>query len=355
MKAFAQRIIDWYSGNHRLLPWRESKDPYRIWLSEIILQQTRVNQGLPYYLNFVKAFPNVKALAAAKEDQVLRLWQGLGYYSRARNLHKCAKTIAEKYDGKFPNTFEELLTLPGVGPYTAAAIASIAFDRKVAVVDGNVYRVLSRLFGITKDITSNDGKKYFLEVANSLISDSEPGNYNQAVMEFGAMHCTPALPKCDECPFRKECVALAKGMVSMLPVKEKKLKKKTRYLNYFVLRSGNSVAMEKRTSKDIWLGLYEFYLVETSEELIPVEMIKKDGVLSKLKKFEAKKKTSVKHILTHQLLNVNFFEAEVNKENRTIIERMKTGISFVSAKKAMSLPKPIVITRYLEGETKKEI
>ena len=332
-----------------MLPWRETSDPYRIWLSEIILQQTRVNQGLPYYKSFVNAFPDVRSLACAKEDTVMRLWQGLGYYSRARNLHKCAKTIADKYKGEFPGTYDELLTLPGVGPYTAAAIASIAFNQKVAVVDGNVYRVLSRLFGITKDIASSEGKKHFLEMANSLVSETDPGNYNQAIMEFGAMHCTPVQPKCAECPFANECVALSKDIVSVLPVNEKKLKKKTRHLNYFVLHSGTDIAIEKRTSKDIWLGLYEFYLVETPGVHTLKEMISGDVVLSKLKKPEVKETFSVKHVLTHQLLHVRFFETEVNKENRTIIERERSGISFVSLRKVKTLPKPIVISRYLDN------
>jgi len=207
VKEFSNDITDWYRENRRSLPWRNTKDPYLIWLSEVILQQTRVNQGLPYYQSFVSTFPTVNDLARAREDTVLRLWQGLGYYSRARNLHRCAKEVAEKYDGVFPSSFEELIQLPGVGAYTAAAIASIAFDRKVAVVDGNVYRVLARIFGITKDISSTEGKKHFSALANQLMPATNPGDHNQAVMEFGAMHCTPQLPRCTTCPFGRKCIA----------------------------------------------------------------------------------------------------------------------------------------------------
>jgi A/G-specific adenine glycosylase len=312
----------------------------------VILQQTRVNQGLPYYLKFIEAFPSVIELANAPEDAVLRLWQGLGYYSRARNLHRCAKVIAEKYAGVFPSTFEELLQLPGIGSYTAAAIASIAFDRKVAVVDGNVYRVLSRVFGLTEDITSTEGKKLFWELANEMISADRPGDHNQAVMEFGATHCTPLAPKCGTCPFVKTCVAFNADMVSQLPVKEKKINKRTRYFFYFIVRDGNKIAMRKRTGRDIWNGLYEFHLVEAESEKKLTQLVKKDRLVAVLK--DVQKAGSVRHILTHQVLEIRFFEALVKKENLTKHKDMFSEFSFVSPKKAQEMPKPIAITRYLE-------
>ncbi|MEI9919178.1 MAG: A/G-specific adenine glycosylase [Bacteroidota bacterium] len=344
MKDFSIGIIEWYEENRRNLPWRETKNPYKIWLSEVILQQTRVNQGLPYYLKFVETFPSVIDLANAAEDSVLRLWQGLGYYSRARNLHRCAKVITEKYDGIFPSTFEELLQLPGIGSYTAAAIASIAFDRKVAVVDGNVYRVLARLFGVAKDISSTEGKKYFWELANELISPDRPGDHNQAVMEFGATHCTPLAPKCGTCPFNKKCVALSRDMVGQLPVKEKKISKRTRYFYYFILRDGNRIAMKKRTARDIWNGLYEFHLVEAESNKKLTQLVKNDKLLALLKGVH--EAGSIRHVLTHQVLEIRFFEAAA--ENLTKHKKLLGDLSFVSMKKAQNMPKPIAITRYLE-------
>jgi A/G-specific adenine glycosylase len=343
VKHFSNDIIAWYHENHRTLPWRDTKDPYRIWLSEVILQQTRVNQGLPYYLRFTDSFPTVNDLAAAPENSVLRLWQGLGYYSRARNLHRCAKLVAEKYDGTFPTTFEELIQLPGIGTYTAAAIASIAFNRKVAVVDGNVYRVLARIFGITKDIASTEGKKVFAQLANELVSDKDPGDHNQAMMEFGATWCTPINPKCDSCLFAKNCIAFNRGMITQLPVKEKKINKRTRYFSYFILRNGSKIAMKKRTGRDIWNGLYEFYLIESDSEKKLTELVKNDRLLASLK--SVREAGSVRHVLTHQVLEIRFFEAESLTKNKELMG----DLSFISAKKAEEMPKPIAITNYLEN------
>jgi A/G-specific adenine glycosylase len=342
---FSNDIIDWYRENRRNLPWRETNDPYRIWLSEVILQQTRVNQGLPYYLRFVEAFPTVKDLANAPEDSVLRLWQGLGYYSRARNLHRCAKTVREKYNGVFPSSHEELLHLPGIGSYTAAAIASIAFNEKVAVVDGNVYRVLARLFGVTTDISSTEGKKQFSKLANDLISSDHPGDHNQAVMEFGATRCTPAQPKCITCPFIKKCVAYTRGMVDQLPVKERKTKKRTRFFYYFILRDGGRIAMKKRTGRDIWNGLYEFYLVESASEKNVKDILRNDPLL---RDQAVKEMGFVKHVLSHQHLHIRFFETHLSKKNLTKNTAALGTLSFISAREAGQMPKPIAITRYLE-------
>ena len=220
-RYFSKKIVEWYLRNKRNLPWRDTTDPYKIWLSEIILQQTRVSQGLPYYEKFVQTYPTVRSLATAPQDKVMRLWQGLGYYTRARNLHKCSKQIVALLDGTFPDNFAALKKLPGVGDYTAAAIASFAFGEAVAVVDGNVFRVLSRIFGIDAPIDSLQGRHVFIRLANELISQDQPGSHNQAVMEFGATFCVPLNPPCYECIFKSSCFAFQKGMQSSLPVKAK--------------------------------------------------------------------------------------------------------------------------------------
>src|SRR5690349_7153792 len=220
-RYFSEKVVKWYEKNKRDLPWRETRDPYKIWLSEIILQQTRVSQGMPYYLRFIEKFPTVAALASASEQEVLRLWQGLGYYTRARNLHKCAKKVATDYKSVFPYSFDELKKLPGIGDYTAAAIASIAYQEPVAVVDGNVFRVLSRVFGIETEINSPKGKKDFTQLANELISKKHPEKHNQAMMEFGALYCTPKNPSCTDCVFSSQCFAFKKNLQLVLPVKTK--------------------------------------------------------------------------------------------------------------------------------------
>jgi A/G-specific adenine glycosylase len=341
---FAQSIMAWYQDNKRMLPWRETKDPYKIWLSEVILQQTRVAQGLPYYIAFTKAFPKVESLAKAKEESVLRLWQGLGYYSRARNLHRCAKTVVNEYDGVFPPSFDELQNLPGIGPYTAAAIASIAFNESVAVVDGNVFRVLARVFGIDLDIASNEGKNFFFAKANELIPGEHPDIFNQAMMEFGATWCTPKNPKCEECIFKKSCVAYNKGVVALLPVKLKKTKVRKRYLNYFILEWNKKIVMTKRETKDIWHGLYDFYLIETTKPQKPERLAEENKLLAQIKKKEIKIYDAVKHILSHQLLSVRFIWVKITDEHLP----PDFSLPFFSSKQVASLPKPIVITRFLE-------
>lgn len=303
---------------------------------------------MPYYLRFIEAFPAVKDLADAHEDAVLRLWQGLGYYSRARNLHRCAKMVLETYNGEFPKSYEQLIRLPGIGSYTAAAIASIAFGQKIAVVDGNVYRVLSRIFGVATDISSAEGKKQFSTLANDLVSSVHPGDHNQAVMEFGATHCTPVQPKCPTCSFMKKCIGYQQGIVDQLPVKEKRGTRRVRYFYYFVLRHGRMIAMRKRTGRDIWNGLYEFYLVESSAEKKLTEVVKTDALLSLLGT-DVKEVASVRHQLTHQVLEIRFLEAGVKQENLTKNGKLPGNLSFFSMKRVAEMPKPIAITRYLEN------
>ena len=344
---FSTDIIEWYHSHHRDLPWRRTRDPYRIWLSEIILQQTRVAQGLPYYNEFVETFPSVFDLAKAPEQKVLRLWQGLGYYSRARNLHQCAKDIVENYGGVFPSSFEELKKLKGVGPYTAAAIASFAFRESVAVVDGNVFRVLSRVFGIDKDIASEEGKKNFFALATELIDNQQPDLFNQAVMEFGALHCLPKNPKCDECIFSKKCEANRKDLQTTLPIKSKKLKIRTRYLNYFVIHSGNRIYMRQRNGKDIWKGLYDFYLIETARNQRLETLMNSDQLLSKSSVISEGKVYT--HILSHQKLKVKFIEVKKSLSKSDELRVKKLGLKKFNRGVVFKLPKPILIDKFLKS------
>ena len=262
---FSATIMAWYADHQRELPWRQTKDPYAIWLSEIILQQTRVAQGLPYYERLLAAFPTVRDLAEAPEANLLRLWQGLGYYSRARNLQKAAQMVMNHFTGDFPRTYDDIITLSGVGPYTAAAIASFAFNEAKAVVDGNVFRVLSRVFAEETDIASSAARGVFTELAQSLIPAEDPAGFNQAIMEFGALQCTPA-PNCDVCPLRVSCAAFISKRVSELPIKSKKTKVKEIQMDYLVIEQKGQILVRERTGNGIWKGLWEFYLIEDSLE-----------------------------------------------------------------------------------------
>lgn len=264
---FSEEILNWYKANKRLLPWRSTRNPYNIWLSEVMLQQTRVAQGLPYYEKFVNEFPTIHDMAAASEEKVLKLWQGLGYYSRARNMHATAKMIVNNFDGKFPTSYEELLKLKGIGDYTASAIASICFDEPEPVVDGNVYRVLSRYFGIELPINSTAGIKHFKNLAREVMDIKDVRDYNQGIMEFGAIQCGPRKPYCLHCPLSGSCVALAKNKVHELPIKLKKTKVKKKHFNYLVvIDPEKNTVLEQRTGKGIWQNLYQFPLLETDLE-----------------------------------------------------------------------------------------
>ncbi|SNR17650.1 A/G-specific adenine glycosylase [Tenacibaculum jejuense] len=337
---FSKELIDWYLKNNRELPWRKTKNPYYIWLSEIMLQQTRVAQGLPYYLKFTEAFPTVFDLANADEEYVLKLWQGLGYYSRARNLHFTAKHIANNLDGEFPKTYKELLKLKGVGDYTASAIASICYNEPTAVVDGNVYRVLSRYYGIDTAINSTKGVKDFKELAQQVIDADRIGIYNQAIMDFGAIQCKPKSPDCTVCPLNTSCVALEKDKVNILPVKEKKLKVKKRFFNYLVLNTDNKTILKKREGKGIWEGLFEFPLVETSKSIEVEELITNIDFLGffpkdvKIKLFNAK---DIVHKLSHQHLHTKFW----------IIDSETTTEQIINWSNVETYPVPILIHKFL--------
>ena len=314
-KYISKSLIKWYEANKRELPWRDISDPYRIWISEIILQQTRVNQGLSYYLRFIERFPNVKALAIANEDEVLKYWQGLGYYSRARNLHKTAQIIAEKHKGKFPNSYTDIVLLKGIGAYTAAAVCSFAYNQAYAVVDGNVYRVLSRLFAIETPIDSNKAKKEFSELATNMLDKSKPGIHNQAIMEFGALQCVPVQPDCNACPFQKTCKAYKLDLVEKLPIKVSKTKVRERFFNYFLIQYQSKIYIQKRTEKDIWQNLYELPLIE-SNKLFEPEEIGTNDFLTNIENIEISSTTSTfKHILSHQRIFARFFSVTVSDKN----------------------------------------
>ena len=340
---FSKSLIQWYLQNKRDLPWRNNTNPYTIWLSEIMLQQTRVAQGLPYFLRFTAAFPTVFDLAKADEEEVLKLWQGLGYYSRARNLHKTAKQVAFEFNGEFPKTYSELLKLKGIGEYTAAAIASFSYNETVPVVDGNVFRVLSRYFDVETDIASGGAKKEFAQLASALIQKGEANIFNQAIMEFGALQCVPKNPDCGICIFNDSCLALQKKKINQLPVKSKKLKVTHRYFSYLVFsdENGNTI-INKRTQKGIWHNLYEFPLLETitpeSDETILALIQNQVFVNNGIHEIQLYNPEIIVHKLSHQHLHIRFWTVKVKGT-------LENGIDWESASK---FPFPIVIYNFIE-------
>lgn len=327
MGEFSDKLIDWYTVNKRSLPWRETTDPYLIWISEIILQQTRVAQGYDYFLRFIQRFPTVKLLAEAEEDEVLKFWQGLGYYSRARNLHAAAKSIS----GDFPKTYAEVLALKGVGEYTAAAICSFAYGQPYAVVDGNVYRVLSRYLGIQTPIDSTEGKKLFTALAGEYLDKSNPATYNQAIMDFGAMQCTPSSPDCSLCPLSDGCVALADNLIGVLPVKQNKVKTTNRYFNYIYVRMGAYTFINKRSGNDIWKNLFELPLIETDSSLNEEELfaLPEFQQLFAVGEEPAIRRLcgNVKHVLSHRVIYTNFYEVILPEESRSFSSYQKVPIA----------------------------
>lgn len=350
---FARTLINWYQQHHRALPWRTTQNPYAIWLSEIILQQTRVSQGLPYYLDFIATYPTVQDLAAAPPDEVLRHWQGLGYYSRARNLHQTAKYITQEYHGIFPTTYAELLQLKGIGPYTAAAIASFAYHEKVAVVDGNVFRVLARVFGLAENTASPAGKKAFQLLADSLIPADQPDIYNQAIMEFGAIQCTPVTPDCLFCPLQSRCYAFQHGLVQVLPYKVKSKASRLRHFHYLVFRYQQEYYLKKRLKSDIWEGLYDFYLAAAEETLtLSPEAVRAEiGQLPEPVDYQfiSEPSKSYQHILSHQKILAKFYLVELNFRLKGQTQAA-TGLAAYSATEIEQLPKAALINKYLQNE-----
>lgn len=314
---FTVILIEWYKIHRRILPWRGINDPYLIWISEVILQQTRVIQGLDYYNRFIDRFPDVHSLALADEQEVLKYWQGLGYYSRARNLHAAARCIETNFEGKFPENYEAILSLKGIGEYTAAAIASFAFNAPYPVVDGNVFRFLSRFFAAEEPIDTNRGKKWFTELADQIMDKTQSGLFNQAIMEFGALQCIPASPDCPVCPFESKCAAYTSDKVNEFPVKRNKTKIRTLYLYYFHICSGNHIYLKKRKEKGIWQNLYEFPMIASEsplkwEKLVAMDDFKALFPSNEPVRFRLVLKNQ-KHVLTHRILYADFYEIIIEK------------------------------------------
>ncbi len=342
MNDFNLLIINWYRQNKRNLPWRITKDPYKIWLSEVILQQTKVNQGLNYYVKFCKNYPTVFDLANASEQEVLSDWQGLGYYGRARNLHSAAKKIVLEYQGNFPNNFTNILKLNGVGEYTASAIASFAYNLPHAVVDGNVYRVLSRVYDLDIPINSSQGQKTFAVLANELLNKENPAEHNQAIMEFGALQCTPKNPSCETCPLVQHCLARKNNTVSIRPVKTSKTKVRLRHFHFLHIENDTHILITQRTQKDIWHNMYQFPLIE-KEYVVNLNEFKNE--LKAIYETEVELvKTNIKHILSHQHLHTTFWRM------KTLPKTLEKKIEFqwVLKTELDKFPIPRVIERYLE-------
>jgi A/G-specific adenine glycosylase len=349
MNFIQDTLINWYEENHRDLPWRNNPSPYEVWISEVILQQTRVNQGMDYYLHFTKKWPTVNDLAQASEEEVLKMWQGLGYYSRARNLHHCAKQVVEQYKGEFPSDFEKLKQLKGIGNYTAAAIASIAYNLPHAVVDGNVYRVLSRLFDINTPININEGQKLFAQLADELLNRNQPGLHNQALMEFGALQCTPKNPNCLLCPLQAQCLAFAHQTVMLRPVKLAKTKISTRYFNYLILRINDGLYLHKRSDNDIWQNLYDFPCIESQKPMTVEEVIASETFLQLIENnpFTIIKSSPIfTHKLTHRTILAHFIEIKLEKE----LLQIQTNDLFLARETELgSFPIPRLIDLYLNN------
>ena len=346
---FTENLLEWNKErNNRSMPWKNEKDPYKIWLSEIILQQTRVEQGWPYYERFIQNYPTVDLLANAPEEEVFRLWQGLGYYARCKNMLAAAREITETHKGKFPQTYDQIKALKGIGSYTAAAIASFAFNLPHAVLDGNVYRVLSRFFGIDTPIDSTAGKKEFTKLAQSLLPENLSATYNQSIMDFGAVVCKPQQPECTECPLQKKCVAYNQHLITLLPVKTKKIQVKKRYFNYIILQHQNNIFIRKRTASDIWQNLHEFILVET-DAATDITALQNDHrfkeLLGKIPFSIEKISALLKQQLTHQTIYSQFITIKVN-ELPTL-----NDYTLVAQQSLNNYAFPKTITSYLESNS----
>ena len=349
MNILNDTLINWFAENRRDLPWRQQPTPYEVWLSEVILQQTRVSQGMDYYLRFVNRWPTVNDLAAVDEEEVLKMWQGLGYSSRARNLHQCAQQVVEQYSGRFPADFEKLKQLKGIGEYTAAAIASIAFNLPHAVVDGNVYRVLARLYDIETPININEGQNLFARLADELLNREQPGLHNQAMMEFGALHCTPKNPNCLHCPLQAQCLAYEHQTVMLRPVKLQKLKVTTRYFNYLVIKINGQIYLHKRSSNDIWRNLYDFPCIESEKPMAIEEVIGSEKFIQLIgnKHFIIEKTSPVfTHKLTHRTIIAQFIEIKLEEE---LLQIETKDLILTREKDLENYPIPRLIDLYLNN------
>jgi len=341
-------LINWYRKYKRPLPWRETNDAYIIWLSEIILQQTRVEQGIPYFFRFVEKYPDIQSLASAPEDEVLKLWQGLGYYSRARNLRQAALTVVGKHGGQFPDTYESIRNLKGVGDYTAAAIASFSFGLPHAVIDGNVYRFLSRYFGVETPVDTAAGKKIFKQLALQILDVKNPAEHNQAIMEFGALQCIPVNPSCPSCPFTGSCFASKNNMVVSLPVKEKKIKIRNRFFNYIVFKGKEHIFLKQRQHGDIWRNLYDFPLIETVKPVEPEELFSSSQWLEMIgnSNYQVNSVSRIStHKLSHQNLHMRFYELDIRGEFQGCPDQ---DLLKIKLEHAGNYPVPKPVENYLE-------
>lgn len=347
-------IQGWYEKNLRDLPMRQTRDPYRTWVAEVILQQTRMDQGLPYLLNFLSTFPDVRALASAREDEVLRLWQGLGYYSRARNMHASARYILDEHFGKMPGSYQELLKLKGVGKYTAAAIASWCYGEACAAVDGNVARVIARLYGIGEPINSPAGEREVHELATGLLDHSDPGRHNQAMIDFGAMQCVPASPSCELCPLVEFCEAKRQGRVDQIPVKLKNKKPVDRWFYYYMIRADRKTILVQRGEKDIWEGLYELPMIESGgprseeeivQEMLPIVLQENDAAYSPEPRQIGELSAPLRHQLSHQTIHARFLQVELDLLPHPMPEKWLS----VALEELDHYAMPRLIHRYLES------
>ncbi len=351
---FVKGLLAWYEDHKRALPWRENRTAYRVWIAEVILQQTRVVQGRPYYERFIERYPSVEALAAASEEDILLLWKGLGYYRRAMNLLRAAQQVVKERGGAFPKDYKGLLELPGVGEYTAAAIASIAYGECVALLDGNVHRVLTRVFGIEGDIAQLATRKLLKKRAHYLLPATNPGRYNEALMEFGALHCTPAKPQCATCPFKRRCIAYKEDKVGLLPVKGKRKPLRERFFHYFMFTWKGKLFWRKRDYSDIWGGLHDFYLVE-KEGLVAWPALGDDllGALHEKGSSIGRVGGEYKHVLTHQRLRVRFFKVVLTKEALALLKGKITTLQGQWHENGDKVATPILIKRFCDEHAAK--
>ncbi|MDH6306663.1 A/G-specific adenine glycosylase [Parabacteroides sp. PF5-5] len=343
-------LIAWYQKHKRDLPWRSLNDPYLIWISEIILQQTRVAQGLDYFLRFTERFPNVRSLAEAEEDEVLKYWQGLGYYSRARNLHAAAHQVMERFGGEFPTEYKDVLSLKGIGEYTAAAIVSFVWNKPYPVVDGNVFRVLARLFALDTPIDTGKGKKAFTDLASSVMNPEKAGLHNQAIMEFGALQCVPQSPDCAVCPLQSKCLGYANGSPQAYPVKQNKTKTRNRYFHYLHIIHEGKIWLNRRSGKDIWKGLYEFPMIETEQPLDFAQLQETDAFKQLLKDAGnlsvSVELSGIKHVLSHQILYASFYKIETEKQPEGLQPYLEIPADTIS-----DYAVPRLLQLYLERDT----
>ena len=337
-KTFGHLLLKWHTNIDRQMPWKDTTNPYHIWISEIILQQTQVVQGKKYFQKFLEIFPSIQTLAAASEDEVLSVWKGLGYYSRARNLHTAAKTIMTHHNGDFPDSYSEILALKGIGPYSAAAISSFAFYLPYAVLDGNVFRVLSRIFGIYTPTDTTQGKKLFSKLSQDLLGNHPPADYNQAIMDFGALICTPASPKCNICPFERKCHAFSEGVIGDLPRKSKKVKTKKRFFHYFIITDQKKILLHRRAKGDIWTGLYEPIMLESDSNISKKKLSTKVSLLlnSNISNSQINKTITKSQKLTHQIIQASFYHLEMHIDSSKYIWKPLHELSTVAMPKVVN-------------------